>query len=120
MSQADEQTWAALAHVSALLAGIAGLAFLGPLVVYLIKKDESPFVRAHAVAALNFQLSWLIWGVALGIATFVLLLVFIGILLVPVLIVGAIAWVVLVVLATIRASKHEPAKKYPLTIDFVS
>lgn len=119
MSAAEERNWAIGAHLSALVAAWAALGVLGPLVVYLVKKDESPWVRAHAAAALNFQLSWLIWGISLSIATFLLLLVFIGFFLIPVLVGGAIWWLVLVILATIGASRNEQPYKYPLTIDFV-
>jgi uncharacterized Tic20 family protein len=120
MSQSDEKTWACIAHLSALAASLIGFAFLGPLVVYLIKRDDSPFVRAHAASALNFQLSWLIWFIVLGIATFILLIVLIGIILVPVLIVAAIAWLVLVIMAGSKAANGEPPMKLPLTITFVS
>jgi len=120
MSQSDEKTWAVIAHLSALAAAFVGFAFLGPLVVYLLKREESPYVRAHAAASLNFQLSWLIWGALLGIATFVLIFFVVGLLLLPVIIVGAIAWLVLVILASVKANNGEPPMKYPLTISFVS
>lgn len=119
-NRSDETTWACIAHLSALGAAFIGFPFLGPLIVYLIKRDESPFVRAHAASALNFQLSWLIWFIVLGIATFVLLIVLIGLILIPVLIVAAIAWLVLVIMAGIKAANGEPATKLPLTITFVS
>ncbi|MBJ7331616.1 MAG: DUF4870 domain-containing protein [Solirubrobacteraceae bacterium] len=119
MSPSDEKTWAVLAHASALVASFFALAFLGPLVVYLIKKDESPVVRAHAVAALNFQLSWLLWGLILGLATVILLFVLVGVVLLPVLFIGAVAWFVLVIIASVKAGNGEPPMKYPLTIDFV-
>jgi uncharacterized Tic20 family protein len=47
------------AHLSALIA-VAGFPFghvIGPLVVYLIKGHESPFVAEHARASLNYQLT---------------------------------------------------------------
>lgn len=119
MSPAEERNWAIAAHVSSLAAAWVGLGVFGPLIVYLIKKDESPWVRAHAAASLNFQLSWLIWAIGLSITTVLLMIVIIGFLLIPVLIAGAIAWLVFVILATIGASKNEQPYKYPLTIDFV-
>lgn len=51
----DERTWAMLAHLSPLLLG-----FLGPLIIWLVKKDESPFVAMHAKNALNFSLTMMI------------------------------------------------------------
>jgi uncharacterized Tic20 family protein len=47
----DERTWAMAAHLSALLLAI------GPLVVYLMKKDQSEFIGDQAREALNFQLT---------------------------------------------------------------
>jgi uncharacterized Tic20 family protein len=120
MSPSDEKTWAAVAHFSALAASLVGLAFLGPLIVYLVKRDESPFVRAHAASALNFQLSWLIWFILLGVSTFLLLIVLVGIVLVPVLVIGVIAWFALVIIAGIKAANGEPPMKLPLSITFVS
>jgi uncharacterized protein len=46
----DEKTWALIAHFG----GILG--FIPPLIAFLVKKNESPTIRAHAVAALNFQI----------------------------------------------------------------
>ena len=109
----DEQTWGVLVHISAL----SGLAVpfgnvLAPLLLWLIKKDESEFVDANGKEAINFQLTWtlLLLGASLTI------LVGVGLLVVPVI---AVAWLVLVVLATIRASEKE-VYDYPLTIDFVN
>jgi uncharacterized protein len=55
----EERSWAMAAHLSALIA-VAGFPFghvIGPLVVYLIKGHESPFVAEHARASLNYQLT---------------------------------------------------------------
>lgn len=49
----DEKTWALLAHFGGILVG-----FIAPLVAMLAKGNESPTVRAHAVEALNFQITW--------------------------------------------------------------
>src|SRR3546814_14807659 len=59
----SERQWAALAHLSALvlalmtswIAGAAGV--LAAVVVYMIKRDDSPFASAHAREAINFNLS---------------------------------------------------------------
>lgn len=119
MSPSEERNWAIAAHISSLAAAWVGLGVFGPLIVYLIKKDESPWVRAHAAASLNFQLSWLLWGIGLAIVTFILLIFVIGIVLIPFFFVGAIAWLVFVIQATIGASNNQQPFKYPLTIDFV-
>ncbi|MGA8475277.1 MAG: DUF4870 domain-containing protein [Candidatus Cybelea sp.] len=62
---AQERNWAMAAHLGALVA-VAGLPFghvLGPLIVYLIKGHESPFVGEHARASLNYQITLSILGI---------------------------------------------------------
>lgn len=49
---ADEKTMGMLAHI---LGGVTS--FLGPLIIWLIKKDESPFVNDQGREALNFQIT---------------------------------------------------------------
>ena len=53
----DERTFAILSHI---LAIVPGIGIFGPLVIWLIKKDESSFVEANAKESLNFQLTMLI------------------------------------------------------------
>lgn len=72
---AEERNWAMAAHLSALIA-VAGLPFghvIGPLVVYLIKGHQSPFVADHARASLNYQLTISLLGfgaILVGVAVF--------------------------------------------------
>ncbi len=108
----EERTWALVSHIGCLLGAWVAMAFLVPLIIMLVKGNESPFVRQHAVESLNFQLSMLIYG----FVSVVLALVLIGFLLLAVL---AVLWLVFVVLATMRASEGRPYR-YPLTIRFVS
>ena len=61
---AEERQWAMFAHLSALAGGIitAGWAgsigcFLGPLVIWLMKKETMPFVDDQAKEALNFNIT---------------------------------------------------------------
>lgn len=115
----DERTWALLAHLSALVG-----AFLGPLIVYLVKRDESPFVRAHAAAALNFHLSWTLWTLTIVVVGGILSVLTFGLglfVLFPALMVIAVGSVVFLVLATIKAGRGEAptASMYPLSITFV-
>ena len=110
----DSRTWALAAHLSALLSLVIGLSFIGPLVVYLVKKDD-PFVRRHAAEALNFNLSVLLYAIVLGLVTFVLIFVVVGLALIPVLILGFLAWIVLVCLAAAKAGQGQEYR-YPLTI----
>ena len=96
----DEKTMAILSHILTLAFPI-----LAPLVIYLLKKDESKFVAYHAKESLNFQITVMIVVICL-------LLSIVGILLLW--LVGISAFV-LVIVATIRASEGI-LYKYPFTI----
>lgn len=101
----DEKTLAILSHILCIVAW-----FLAPLVIYMVKKD-SVFVTAHARESLNFQLTMLIaW-----IVCFILMFVIIGVFLMFLL---GIANLVLIIVATIRASENK-LYKYPFSIKFV-
>ena len=52
----DERMWAMFAHLSPFV----GLSIFGPLIIWMIKKDESAFVDDQGKEALNFHLSALI------------------------------------------------------------
>lgn len=115
----DARQWAMFAHLSALLSLVVGLTFLGPLVIYLTKKDDHPFIADQAREALNFNLSFLIYSIVLGITTVILFFIIIGFLLIPVLIALGIGWIVLTIIAGVKANNGE-AYRYPLTIRMVS
>ena len=115
----EARQWAMFAHLSALAAMVIGLNFLGPLIIWAIKKDEDAYVRAHATEALNFNLSVFLYFVVGGIATFVLILVLIGILLIPVLMALGVAWIVLAIMAGLKANRGE-FYRYPATIRFIT
>jgi len=116
----NPRQWAMWAHLSALAGLVIGFNFLGPLIIYLIKKDEGdPFVRDQAAEALNFNLSFFIYLAVGSIVTFVLILVLIGLLLLPLLAAMIVAWVVFVIIGAVRANNGE-LYRYPLTIRFVS
>ena len=112
-TSSDVRTWCVLCHASALL----GLFFhflghiLGPLVVWLIKRGDSPEIDAHGKESLNFQISMLIYDVI----AFILFIVFIGI---PILIALWILNTVLVIIASIRASEGK-FYRYPFTIRLI-
>jgi uncharacterized Tic20 family protein len=63
----DEKTWVILSHIGGIFIG-----FLAPMIIMLIKGNESQTVRAHAVEALNFQITWgvaMLVSVVLGVCT---------------------------------------------------
>lgn len=103
----DSKTWAIIAHVGPLV----GFGFIVPLVVYLIKKGEDPFVEHHGREALNFQITLLIGFVISA----VLIIVIIGIFM---LIAVGIAAVVFAIIAAVKASNGE-LYEYPLSIRLV-
>ena len=76
-------------------------------------------MRGHAAEALNFQLSCLLYGVIGGIVLVLTIVFLVGLLLIPVAILLAIAWLVLTIVGAIKAAQGE-SFRYPLTIRFVS
>jgi len=100
----DDRLWATLAHVSIFVFGI-----FGPLIIWLVKKEESPFVEDQAKEALNFHLTILI-------ASLVCTATCIGLLLLPVISVGG--WVY-GVLAAIDANKGI-RYRYPYTLRMIN
>jgi uncharacterized Tic20 family protein len=107
----EERNWSVAAHLSALLTLVGIPSAIGPLVVWLMKKDSSPTVDAHGKEAVNFNLSFMLYGVV----SFVLIFVLIGFLLLPIVL---IAWFALVIVGTLNASRSE-FYRYPLTIRFI-
>ena len=113
-SPSEIRTWSVLCHASALL----GLFFhffghlLGPLIVWLIKRDVSSEIDANGKESLNFQLSMLIYDIVAGI----LCIVLIGI---PILIALWVLNTVLVIIASVKTSNGE-FYRYPFTIRFLA
>jgi uncharacterized Tic20 family protein len=114
ISSADVRTWNVLCHASALLGLFLHFLghLLGPLIVWLVKRGDSPEIDAHGKESLNFQLSMLIYDAIAAI----LCLVLIGI---PILIALWIMNTVCVIIASIRASEGK-FYRYPITIRFLS
>jgi uncharacterized Tic20 family protein len=111
---ADERQWALLAHLSGLIASaIGGMAFLGPLVIWLVKKDQSAFVADQAKEALNFQIAVTIALLVGGVIAF---LTCVGILLLPVIGIGSL---VFSIIAALEANKGV-AYRYPYTIRLIT
>lgn len=109
----EERTWAMFCHLAALAKYVlpAFGNIIGPLVIWLIKKDQSWFVDDQGKESLNFQISMTIYLIIAGISIFVL----IGIVLFPLLL---ILDLIFVVIAAIKANEGVPYR-YPLTIRFI-
>ena len=105
----DERTWAMVAHISA----IAGFVFpfgnvIGPLLIWILKKEEFPFVDDQGKEALNFQISMTIYI----LISVLLIFVVIGI---PLIIIIAIFALVMTIIGAINAYDGK-FYRYPLTI----
>ena len=110
----NERLWATLTHVSALIGivvGVGTIGWLGPLIIFLVLKDRSPFVRQHAATTLNFQIT-------MAIAAIVA--VFLWIVLVGLLLTAAIYVVTIVfsIIAAVAANRGQ-AYTYPLSLNLI-
>lgn len=123
LPSAEEKQWAMFAHLSALVGGLLTSAvggwgtFIGPLAIWLIKKDTMPFVDDQGKEALNFNITVAIACLALLLLSIVtfgvgLLIAF------PAWIVIAIGWLVLTIMAAVKSSNGE-FYRYPMTLRLV-
>ena len=120
---AEERQWAMFAHLSALLGGLLTGAvggwgsFIGPLIIWLVKKDTMPFVNDQAKEALNFNIT-----VSAIFLVLIILTVFtlgIGaILTVPVALIVGVTALVFIVIAAIK-SNEGAAYRYPFAIRLI-
>lgn len=115
----DENTWCMIAH----LLGFCGYlgngigSIIGPLVLWLIKKETAPLVAEHAKEALNFNISITIYFLACG--AFMLVTFGIGaIIAVPAMIALLICHLIFTIIAAIKASEGV-FYRYPLTLRLV-
>lgn len=118
-SSQEERLWALAAHLSALSFFVTGIgAVIGPLIVWLIKRDEMPFVNDQGREALNFNITIALAAVALF--AFGIITLGVGFLLaLPGLWLLGIYWLVMVIIAAIKA--HEGvAYRYPFTLRLVN
>ncbi|RDS81252.1 DUF4870 domain-containing protein [Dyella monticola] len=121
---AEERTWAMLAHLSALLGGLLTASFgrgwgcfVGPLVIWLVKKDTMPFVNDQAKEALNFNIT-------VALASLVLLVLSIitfgiGLIIaIPLWIIIGVAWLVLTIIAALKANEGV-RYRYPFALRLI-
>lgn len=100
----DEKTLGIVMHVLCLV----GFPILGPLIVWLVKKDQSSYIDLQGRELLNFQLSFLVYG----FLSFLLCFILIGI---PLLFAVGIATIVLTIIGIVNASEGK-VYRFPLTI----
>ena len=120
---AEERQWAMFAHLSALAGGLLTSAiggwgfFIGPLVIWLMKKDTMPFVADQAKEALNFNIT--VSGIFVILLILSLLTLGIGFLVTaPIMLIIGIAALVFIIIAAMKANQGI-AYRYPMTLRLV-
>lgn len=109
----EARTWGMLCHLSALTGLFTLVGFiLGPLVVWLLKKDALPFVDDQGKEALNFQITMAL----LFCVCWALMFVLIGLLLMPIL---GLVNIVLVIIASVKANNGE-RYRYPFALRVIT
>jgi uncharacterized Tic20 family protein len=112
MNEKDARTWAMLCHIGTFVGYIIPFGhIIAPLIIWLIKKDESPFVDDQGKESLNFQISISIYAVIAALLT----LVVIGFVLVIALLTFDM---VMVIIAAVKSNNGE-RYRYPLCMRFI-
>jgi uncharacterized Tic20 family protein len=108
----DEKLWAMVAHLLGLVGHTVPFGnVIGPLVIWLVKRKEMPFVNDQGKEAVNFQITFSIYFL-IGTALWT---VVIGMIIVPIV---YIVWLVLMIMAAIK-SNDGVVYRYPATIRFI-
>ena len=129
--QSDERSWAMLCHLSVLAAAVIPFGHIfGPLIVWLVKRDEFDLVNDQGKESLNFQISLSIYSLILTVVAVVsvlglaagdgegsVLITLIGAG-VGLFVIGILA-LIFVIIASVRSYQGE-RYRYPLSIRFVS
>ena len=109
----EELNWAMFCHLAALSGFIIPFGnVIGPLIIWLIKKDTMPLVNQHGKESLNFQITVLI----AAIISFILMFVLIGMLLLVVVGIGAL---VLTIMAAVKVANGQTDYRYPWTLRLI-
>lgn len=119
----DEKTWALVSHFGGAAGVVVGCGVLGwvpPLIALLAKGNQSPTVRAHAVKALNFQITWAGISVLAWLVFTCIAVVTLGLGSILYAVIGLIALVPLIfgIIAGIKATEGY-AYEYPVSIKLV-
>ncbi len=114
----DEKTWSIVAHVSPIITGFVGLPFLGPLIVWLVKKEESDFIRLNALHALAWSLLVFVAIILYVIVSIILTCIGIGVLMMALGPILSLAILAYLILGAVNASNGY-VYAYPLSGEFV-
>lgn len=119
MSAQEERTWSMLSHLSVLLNIVTGIG--GPiaaLVIWLVYRDRSQRVAFHALQSLWYQVAWIVILTVGWFVTGILTLVFIGLLLIPVMLIASLIPLVHQIYAAIKVNQGVDYR-YPVIADLV-
>jgi uncharacterized Tic20 family protein len=108
----EDRNWGVITHLSTFVCAWFALGIIGPTVVYFVKGQSSPFIRAHAVEAINFNITMLIAILISGVLVFVAVGLFM-------LAAIAIIYLVCTILAAL-AARDGKLYRYPATFRFIS
>lgn len=114
-SDESARSWCIGLHLSGLSGLILSFALahiVVPLVIWLVKRAESPEIDAIGKEVLNFQISYTLYSLIAGALCFVL----IGLVLLPIVL---LVWLISIIIATVKTSNGE-SYCYPFTIRFLS
>jgi len=122
MTTQNDKNYSSITHLS----GFAGWFFpfgniIAPLVMWIAKKNDSTYIDEHGKAAVNFQLSLILYGFLLAILIIPITILTLGLGLIAILIAiipAIILKIVLIISASIKASNGE-YYDYPFTIQFI-
>lgn len=109
--QTEEKQWAMFTHLGLLSNVFMGLAFLGPLVLWMVGREKGAFVDEQGKEALNFGILITIGNVVAFITTFILIGFIIAIAV-------FVVWLVFMIMAIVASNKGE-SYRYPISIRFV-
>ncbi|MFD0773662.1 DUF4870 domain-containing protein [Streptomonospora algeriensis] len=107
MPSSDDRTMALLAHIGGIFTS-----WVLPLILYLVKKDESPYVRHQAAQAFNFQMTMFIGQ----LVSYLLMVLIIGFITIFAVVACAIIFAVIAAVASNKGEWY----KYPIAIPMLT
>ncbi len=112
-TNSEHRNWGMACHLSsfAMYLMIPFANILGPLIVWLMKKDEMPFVADQGKEALNFQITMTIAGFVCFLLSFIVIGIFLFFIL-------AIFVFVITIIAAIKANNGE-YYRYPINLRLI-
>jgi len=112
MSEGEERKWALFAHIGTFSSMFVPLGnIIAPIVIWQMKKNESPFVVEQAKESLNFQITLMIYG----LISFLLIFIIIGFFLIFALVIFGL---IIVIVAGVKANEGEHYR-YPMTLRLI-